>query len=137
VDVILRRRRMPEDVAEAWRAFEAVIPALERARTALTTSVPSTRMPGRPLAETLLEFEESLAEVGAAMASWRIAAVEREWIRASDALGEALGLADRVRTGAEPPRGFEGLIGLIGELLAPLDAFNEAAERFRDLRRGR
>jgi hypothetical protein len=135
--VILRRRRVPEDVAEAWRAFEAVIPALERARTALTTSVPSTRLPGRPLAETLLEFEESLAEVGAAMPSWRIPALEPEWVRATDGLAEALALADRMRTGAEPPHGFEGLIGLIGELLAPLDAFNEAAERFRDLRRRR
>jgi hypothetical protein len=135
--VILRRRRMPEEVAEAWRAFEALIPALERARTALTTSVPSTRLPGRPLAEALLEFEEALDEVSAGMPSWRVSALEPEWARASDGLAEALALAERVRVEAEPPRGFEALIGLIGELLAPLDAFNEAAERFRDLRRGR
>ena len=45
--------------------------------------------------------------------------------------------------GTEPPgscaagsiEGFEGLIGLVGDLLAPLDAFGAAAERFRDLRR--
>jgi hypothetical protein len=35
---------------------------------------------------------------------------------------------------APPPVGFEGLIGLIGDLLAPLDAFAAAEERFRELR---
>jgi hypothetical protein len=135
--VILRRRKIPDDVAAAWDAFESLIPAIERARTALTSSVPSTRLPGRPLAETLLEDEEALAEVEAGMAGWRIPALEGEWTRASDALVEARALAERVRVDSEPPAGFEGLIGLIGDLLAPLDAFNDAAERFRDLRRGR
>ena len=132
-----RRRRVPDDVAGAWRAFEALIPAIERARTSLTSSVPSTRLPGRPLADTLLGFDEALAEVAAGMDAWRIPALEGEWERASAGLAEARALADRVRIEARPPEGFEGLIGLIGDLLAPLDAFNEAAERFRDLRRGR
>ena len=135
--MILRRRRVTDDVAGAWRAFEALIPAIERARTALTSSVPSTRLPGRPLAETLLEEEEALAEVAAGMDGWRIPALEREWQEASAGLADARALAERVRVDAEPPQGFEGLIGLIGDLLAPLEAFNDAAERFRDLRRGR
>ena len=33
------------------------------------------------------------------------------------------------------PEGFEALVGTIGDLLAPLDAFEEAEERFRSLRR--
>jgi hypothetical protein len=135
--VILRRRKVPDDVAAAWSVFETLIPAIERARTALTSSVPSTRLPGRPLAETLLEYEEALAEVEVGMDAWRIPALEREWARASEALAQGRALADRVRVDAEPPAGFEGLIGLIGDLLAPLEAFNDAAERFRDLRRGR
>jgi hypothetical protein len=135
--VILRRRRVPEDVAAAWRAFESLIPAIERARGALASSVPGTRLPGRPLAEALLEEEQALAEVAAGMGSWRIHALEGEWQRAADGLAEARALAERVRVDAELPLGFEGLIGLIGDLLAPLDAFDEAAERFRDLRRGR
>jgi len=38
-------------------------------------------------------------------------------------------LAARVRLEADPPRGFEELIGLIGALLAPLDAFEQALVR--------
>jgi hypothetical protein len=45
-----------------------------------------------------------------------------------------MGLAERVRTDGVPPQGFEGLIGLIGDLLAPLDAFERAVVRFRELR---
>jgi hypothetical protein len=42
-----------------------------------------------------------------------------------------------MRLDARAPAGFEGLIGAIGDLLAPLDAFGEAADRFRRLRRRR
>ena len=96
-----RRRRLPEHLEAPARAFDDLLPALERARAVLTESVPGTRLPGRPLAETL---------------SRRVARV-----------------ADRVRTEGANPGGFEGLIGLIGDLLSPLDAFEPAAARFREL----
>ena len=131
------RHRLPEHLAPRRAALHALAPALERAKAALTESVPGTRLPGRPLAETLQEFEEGLREVRGGMDAWRAAEVEAAWRRASDGLDRALGLAERVRTEAAEPEGFEALIGLIGELLAPLDAFGEAEERFRELRRPR
>jgi hypothetical protein len=131
------RRRVPEDVARSLRAFGAIVPALDRARTALAASVPSTRLPGRPLAEALLEYEGALDEIAAGMDAWRVPVVEDVWSRCDRSLLEARHLAERVRTQAPAPDGFEGLIGLIGDLLAPLDAFDDAAERFRELRRGR
>jgi hypothetical protein len=130
-----RRRRLPEHLRAAFDAFESLAPALDRARAVLTGSVPGTRLPGRPLAETLLGFEEGLREVRAGMDAWRVPQVDEAWLAASAGLDEALALADRVRTEAPDPGGFEGLIGLIGDLLAPLDAFADAAERFRALRR--
>jgi hypothetical protein len=60
--------------------------------------------------------------------------VEPEWEACSRGLDEALAFADRVRTEGVQPEGFEGLIGLIGDLLAPLDAFERASTRFRELR---
>ena len=133
--MILRRKRLPDHLEAPSCAFEELIPSLERAKAALTESVPGTRLPGRPLAETLSEFEDALREVRGRMDGWRVSELERAWLDASAGLDEALGLAERVRTEGAPPQGFEGLIGLIGDLLAPLDAFDEAAETFRALRR--
>jgi hypothetical protein len=130
-----RRRRLPAELAARRRAFEALIPVLERAKAALTESVPGTRMPGRPLAETLLEFEEGLREVDARMEGWRAPELEEVWRAAGAGLDESQKRAERVRLATDAPAGFEGLIGLIGNLLAPLEAFGNAAERFRELRR--
>jgi hypothetical protein len=132
--VSLRRRRLPEHLEGPAREFDDLLPALERARAALTGSVPGTRLPGRPLAETLSEFEDGLREVRDGMDAWRSADVEPEWEACSRGLDEALEFADRVRTEGVQPEGFEGLIGLIGDLLAPLDAFERASTRFRELR---
>lgn len=130
----LRRRRLPEHLEAPAKAFDDLLPRLERARAALTGSVPGTRLPGRPLAETLSEFEDGLREVRDGMDAWRSADVEPEWEACSRGLDEALEFADRVRTEGVQPEGFEGLIGLIGDLLAPLDAFERASTRFRELR---
>lgn len=130
----LRRRRLPEHLEAPAKAFDDLLPQLERARAALTGSVPGTRLPGRPLAETLSEFEDGLREVRDGMDAWRSADVEPEWEACSRGLDEALELADRVRTEGVQPEGFEGLIGLIGDLLLPLDAFERASTRFRELR---
>lgn len=130
----LRRRRLPEHLEAPARAFDYLLPPLEQARAALTGSVPGTRLPGRPLAETLSEFEDGLREVRDGMDAWRSPDVEPEWEACSRGLDEALAFADRVRTEGVQPEGFEGLIGLIGDLLVPLEAFERASTRFRELR---
>ena len=129
-----RRRRLPEHLEGPARAFEDLLPPLRRAEAALTESVPGTRLPGRPLAEALSEFEDGLREVRDGMDAWRSPDVEPEWEACSRGLDEALALADRVRTQGTQPEGFEGLIGLIGDLIAPLDAFERASGRLRELR---
>src|SRR5581483_1504994 len=113
---VFGRRPLPDALARALEGFRDTLEPLERARQALTESVPSTRLPGRPLAETLLEFEE-------------------EWRACAEAIELGLERAERLRLAAEMPEGFEALIGLLGDLLAPLDAFERAADRFRALRR--
>jgi hypothetical protein len=133
--VFFRRRKLPSVLEASHRAFQDLLPELERAKSALLGSVPGTRLPGRPLAETLLECEEGLRQVRAGMETWRIPEVQDAWARASEGLDEAIERAEYVRLGASAPEGFEGLIGLVGDLIAPLDAFSDAAERFRDLRR--
>jgi hypothetical protein len=132
--VVLRRKRLPATLAERHAAFEDVLSEVERAKDALTEAVPGSRVRGRPLAEAMLDFEDRLRSAEEAMDRWRAPEVEREWLEACRGLRASLALAERLRTQGPEPVGFEALIGSIGDLLAPLDAFGEAVERFRSLR---
>jgi len=125
-----RRKRLPADLQDAFEAFDDVVGHVESAKSILTASVPSTRFAGRPLAETLAGFEEELGLARVGMERWRRPEVEGGWRSADEALSTTTALAARVRLEADPPRGFEELIGLIGALLAPLDAFEQAAVAF-------
>jgi hypothetical protein len=131
---MFRRRRLPEHLAEPFEAFQGVVARIERGKSALTEAVPTTRLPGRPIGEVLLEFEDELREALREMPSWRADGLEDVWNRCVDALEAALSLADRLRIEGPTPAGFESLIGTIGELFDPLEAFQDAADRFRELR---
>ena len=132
--MVFRRKRLPPGLEDAYAAFRATVEPLERGKAALTESVPGTRLPGRPLAETLLAFEEGLHEADTGMAAWRVPELEREWVPADDAIRTCLGMAERLRLEADMPVGFEALIGTIGDLMAPLETFEAAERRFRALR---
>jgi len=130
----LRRKRLPPNLESRRSAFDDLVADLERAKTALTEAVPGTRMLGRPLAECLVAFEDGLHAVEQGMDLWRSPEVEQVWLGASEGLYVALSLAECVRVQGREPVGFEGLIGLIADMLAPLEAFGVAVERFRSLR---
>ena len=132
--VIIRRRRLPDELERPLLAFEELMALLERARATLTESVPGTRVPGRPLGETLFVFERDLRRVREQMDGWRTPEVDEVWAACSAGLDEALAAAARVREDGSAPEGYEALVGLIGDLLAPLDVFRDAAERFGKLR---
>ena len=127
------RRRLPAELRPAFSVFAQVVADVDRGKTALTGAVPSTRSAGRPLAEALLEFEEALAAADRNMPAWRRHEVAGAWEAAAAGLHIARDRAARARTDAPDPGGFEGLIGLIGDLLAPLDAFHDARDAFRSL----
>ena len=130
-----RRKRLPSHLEGPYEGFLSALEPIERGKAALTTSVPGTRLPGRPLAETLLEFEEGLRETQGRMPAWRVNEVEGEWRAAEGSVEECLSMCERLRLEAEMPEGFESLIGTIADLMAPLEAFEAAADRFRALRR--
>jgi len=132
---MLRRRKLPAELEDTVRALRAVVEQVEAAKDAMTGTVPSTRSAGSPLAEGILELEQRLAAAQELMPAWRHPDVEFEW-RACDAgTRESMERARQLRE--DPPElgGFEGLIWAVDQLLEPLEAFEAAAERFRDLRR--
>jgi hypothetical protein len=132
---VLRRKRIPEDLRGPLEGLRTVVAEVEAAKRAMTGTVPSTRLPGKPLAEALSEFEERLGQAQDLMPAWRHPNLEDEWRACGDGIRESLERARRLRE--DPPElgGFEGLIWAVDQLLEPLEAFEAAAERFRTLRR--
>jgi hypothetical protein len=111
-------------------SIDRTIDVVEQAKAALVGAVPSPRgVVGRSLAEAVLAFEDGL----------RRAETEMErWPRGSDhirricegAIEESLRRAERLRLEA-PALDVEGLITVLGDLIAPLDTFSEAERTFR------
>ena len=130
----LRRRRRSPEIASALASFRAVSGEVDRARRALTEATPTTRVPGRPLPDVLLEFEDGLRAASKEMEAWRIGGVEDEWRACSAAIADALALAERLRIEAPPLVGYEALVGALGDLLATLDPFEDAAQALRSRR---
>ena len=100
--------------------------SVEGAKRALLTSMPSPRgVPGRSLADALVDFEAGLRQADDAMETWRSAGTEDVWRGCVDAIREALDAAEGLRQQA-PPLDYEGLVAVLADLMAPLEAFEEA-----------
>jgi hypothetical protein len=130
-------RRVPDRMRPALDAFRAVVTDVERAQLALTDAIPTTRLPGRPLAEALASFDDALADAETSMPAWRLAELDDEWRSCSEGIADARREGARLRLRPQAPGGFEELVGVVADVLAPLDAFHLAADRFRLLARGR
>lgn len=135
--MILRKRRLPESLRAAHDVFEAVLGEVEPAKEALTGVMPSTRVPGRPLPDALMEFEGHLTRARGLMPGWRLPETEDEWSSCDAGLTEAAARARRFREEAPDLGGFEGLLWAVEHLMEPLDAFAAAAARFDELRTSR
>ena len=132
---MFRRKRLSPELDAALADLRCVVEQIEAAKLAMTGTVPSTRSAGTPLAEGILELEQRLTAAQELMPTWRHSDVEAEWLACDAGIREALERARRLRE--DPPElvGFEALIWAVDQLLAPLEAFEAAAERFRTLRR--
>jgi hypothetical protein len=126
---------LPSDLLDPLDAMRRVVLEVEAAKGAMTGTVPSTRSRGTPLADGILELEQRLVAAQELMPAWRHPDLEDEWRACEGGIRESLERARRLRE--DPPElgGFEGLIWAVDQLLAPLEAFEAAAERFRTLRR--
>ena len=82
------------------------------------------------MAEALLDFEGALGEARSAMPAWRVGEAEWTWRSCSDALRESARMAERLRIEA-PALDFENLVMVLKDLMAPLDAFDDAARLIR------
>jgi hypothetical protein len=127
--VFRRKRRQPADPGLHDR-FMSCLVLVEEAKERLLAAVPSARRRGVTPAEGVMGFELSLREAQGAMSGWLDGTIGAEWDACDAALREALHRAERLRTEA-PVLEFEPLLAAVGELIEPLDAFEDAAERLR------
>jgi hypothetical protein len=111
-------------------AFSEVVERIEHGKAALVSAVPTARRPGTPLAEALDAFEQALRLARDEMEDWRTPETEGSWQACSKALDEARRRAERLRLEA-PSLDYEGLVMTLGDLIAPLDAFADAARLWR------
>jgi hypothetical protein len=132
---VFRRKRLPEELHVPLEGLRAVVAEIEAAKQAMTGTVPSTRSPGTPLAEGIHQLERRLATAQELMPRWRQASLEEEWRACDEGIAESLDRARRLREDPPELAGFEGLIWAVDQLLAPLEVFEAAADRFRTLRR--
>jgi hypothetical protein len=93
--------------------LDRVLARIERAKADLVSAVPSPRgIPGRPLAEALLAFEEGLRDAVISLdepTGWRAA------------VDESLGRAEKLRLEA-PALDYEGLVEALADLMEPLES---------------
>jgi hypothetical protein len=130
----LRRRRLPPELAPIQGAFSEVLREVGAAKAPLAGVMPTTRLPGRPLPDAVLEFEEGLTAAAERMPFWRCAQTEDVWVVCDAGIAEALTRARRLREDAPELGGFEGLIWAVEHLMDPLEAFEGAAARFKELK---
>jgi hypothetical protein len=135
--MIFRRRQLPEPLRASAAVFDDVLAELEPAKAVITNVMPSTRMPGLPLPDALVEFEARLARASALMPGWRRPETEEAWSACDTGLAESAERARHFREEAPDLGGFEGLIWAVEHLMEPLDAFVLAETRFDDLRTSR
>lgn len=97
-------------------------------------AVPVARVAPRPLAEALFEFDTELMKAQRGMAGWRADGLSDRWAACNDALASSLAMSQRVRLEPSDELGFETFVGMIGDLIRPLEAFEAALARFEELK---
>jgi hypothetical protein len=132
---VFRRKQLPEEMGRSLEGLHGVVAEIELAKRALTGVMPTTRLPGTPLAEGVLELEQRLTRALELMPAWRHPDLEAEWLACDAGIRESLERARELREDAPELGGFEGLMWAVDRLLEPLEAFEAAAERFRTIRR--
>ncbi len=130
-----RRRDLPAELRAPYRAFAEVAARLERAKEDLLRAIPGARAPGVPLAEALLAYRDGLVAADAGMAGWRAPEVEAEWSACIRGVGAALAAEEAVRLGGGA-FAHDVLLFTLQDLIAPLEPFEDAVRRFRELRTG-
>jgi hypothetical protein len=132
---MLRRKHMPPQLRPAWEAFRAQAIRVEQARTALLSCLPVGRVDPVPVPVGLDLVHDELTAVADQMAAWRHDAVAASWDACSAAIDEALAALPGARCVAATTTELEELLGVIADVVEPLDAWQDAERAWLRFRR--
>jgi len=126
---------MPAHLVAPWEAFGTQAERVEAARRALLGCLPVGRVNPAPVPVGLDLVRDELREVVAQLDSWRVPEVEDAWRAVRAACAEADGAVDHAHAVAATSTELEELLGAVGEVVEPLDAWGDAEQTWRRLRR--
>jgi hypothetical protein len=125
---------MPGELRDAWALFQADARRVEAARTALLSCLPVGRVIPAPVPVGLDLLCDELGHVAAGMSRWCVPAVAEHWRRCRVAVDLALERVPVARSVALATGELEELLTAVGEVVEPLDAWEDAERHWLGLR---
>lgn len=131
---MLRRKRMPTEFEPAFQAFRAQAERVEQARSALLSCLPVGRVDPAPVPVGLDLLRDELTAVSGELDAWRHDAITAHWAACSSATREALAALPDAHRVATSSTELEELLGAVGDVVEPLDAWHDAERAWLALR---
>lgn len=117
---------MPPSLRPAWDAFGAQALRVEQARQALLRCLPVGRVEPAPIGLGLDLLRDELHAVAAELEAWRVTEAETDWQACRASIDEALEQIEPARAVALATGELEILLGAVGDVVEPLDAWATA-----------
>lgn len=126
---------MPERLLPAWEAFHTQAERVEAARRGLLSCLPVGRVDPAPVPVGLELLRDELTDVAAQLHRWRTEEVADTWRGCREAVAESLRAVDHAHRTATTTTELEEVLGAVGAVVEPLDAWADAERRWLRLRR--
>lgn len=128
-----RRPDLPDDHADAWRAFLDCAQVIESGRRVLLGTLPTGRVEPAPIGVGVEAIEAAITDARGWMPDWRLAQddLAHEWASCQTALDTAAGSCTGLRETAADTDELEVLLEAVGAVVEPLDAFADAETVWR------
>lgn len=125
---------MPPELASAHAVFRAQAERVEAARQALLSCLPVGRVHPAPVPVGLELLRDEVTAVLDDMEAWRVPQLEGQWQAAREAIRESLAAVADAHEVATSSTELEALLGAVGEVVEPLDAWADAERAWLALR---
>jgi hypothetical protein len=132
---VFGRKTLPAHLQAPYAMFLAQAERVEAARKALLGCLPVGRVDPAPVPVGLELLRDELRAVMGELPAWRVGEVEPAWQAVAAAVRESEEAVDEAARVASTTTELEELLGAVGEVVEPLDAWGDAERVWLRLRR--